>query len=266
MVGSRPLLWMLGILATCGVAHATESEKLSCIDQNLHAQRLERDGKLRAAHAELVACAEPSCPSAVRGDCATILARVDRSLPSIAVVARDARGQDLSSVRIAVDAEPAIDHVAGRSFAIDPGPHLLHGSVGDQHRDLSITVVTGQKDRPLAFDFSAATASASSRPFVPALAWIWGGVAVVSAGAFVGFGLSARSAKSDLDSRCAPTRTCEESDVSSMRRRFVVADVFAVLAGAALVGAVVTTIVWPRSEARVDVAFTGRGAVVEGRF
>lgn len=257
---------MLGILATSSVAHATESAKLSCIDQNLRAQRLEREGKLREALAELVACAEPACPSAVRGDCASMLTRVDRRLPTIAVVARDARGEDLSSVRIAIDDGPAVDQVSGRSFAIDPGPHVLHASAGEERRDLTITVVAGQKDRPLTFALSAESGRPGARPLFPVATWILGGVAVVSAGAFVGFGLSARSAKDDLDSTCAPTRTCAPSDVGSMRSRFVTADVFAGIAGAALVGAVVTALVWPRSKSRVDVAFTGRGAIVEGRF
>jgi hypothetical protein len=67
--------------------------------------------------------------------------------------------------------------------------------------------------------------------------WIAGGVAVAALAGGIGFGLAARSAEGDLEDRDCGSGTpqaCPDSDVDSLERKALLADVFY---GTALVAA-----------------------------
>jgi hypothetical protein len=99
--------------------------------------------------------------------------------------------------------------------------------------------------------------------------WIAGGVAVAALAGGVGFGLAAKGAESDLKEReCGTTNRCE-SDVDSLEKKMLFADVFYGLAAASAVAAVV--IQWRlgrTSEPAITAGPTGDGAAVllRGRF
>jgi len=84
--------------ATPAPPPARADEVAACVKSAENAQTERSAHRLRAARERLLACAQASCPSVVRNDCATWLSEVDQLLPSVVVQARDTRGLELFDV------------------------------------------------------------------------------------------------------------------------------------------------------------------------
>jgi hypothetical protein len=101
--------------------------------------------------------------------------------------------------------------------------------------------------------------------------WIAGGVALGALAGGVAFGLSARSAKNDLEEEgCGDTRRCADSRVDSLEKKMLWADVFYATAAISAGAAVFIQLKWGRrAEAPVSVAPTAEGGaavLVHGAF
>jgi hypothetical protein len=239
--------------------------KEQCFDAYEQAQRLRKDYKLRAAHAQLLTCAADSCPAFVRQDCSKWLAEVETSTPTVVVLAKHADGSAIDGAKATLDGAPLGDSLDGRAVPVDPGPHDLrceaNGTVVQKH----IVVAEGQKNQPFYVMMdpapaaapapaptAAATPAAAPAPAptpaaapaeqpapssgstwhgLPTATWILGGVAAVGVVSFAVFGIMGRNVQS-----CAPN--CTQSQVDDLRRDYLIADVSwitgLVAAGAAL--------------------------------
>ena len=72
---------------------AADDARDACFTAYEQGQRLQKDGKLRAAHEEFVACSDAACPGFVRKDCSGWLDEVESSMPAVVLtLPRDAKG------------------------------------------------------------------------------------------------------------------------------------------------------------------------------
>ncbi|MEJ7729211.1 MAG: hypothetical protein WKG00_08345 [Polyangiaceae bacterium] len=82
-----------------GSRAAAQDATNACVDAHVAAQRLRRDGKLRAAREQLVSCARTSCPQVLVRECAAWLSEVEATIPSVLFEATDEAGRDWRRAR-----------------------------------------------------------------------------------------------------------------------------------------------------------------------
>jgi hypothetical protein len=185
------------------------------------------------------------------------LAEFEQSQPSFVFDVRDERGADVSSVAVLMDGEPLVQKLDGRAVGVDLGEHVLSFLAGPPYKDQRVTVLarTGERNRVIVVRLqpdtppqppsNAHTAKnespspqTSQRQPLPIAPIALAGLGVVALGAFAYLGLSAKSDLRALEADpCATTKTCSDSDVSSVRTRYLIADASLVVGAAAFVAA-----------------------------
>ncbi len=221
-------------------ALARADEKAVCFSSYVDAQRDRKDGHLRKAASELTRCGSSLCPGAVRDDCVRWYTEVQAATPSLVVSFTDREGHDRSDVTLGVDGERRATSLDGRALAVDPGAHrLIITTPRGEAYSTRVLVREGEHDRRVMVQAPAAYVSVagSVRP-VPPLAWALGGVGLAGLATWGGFGLAALYAHPGLESTlsaCKPS--CSSSDVSTVRTRFIVADIAGGLGLVSLAGA-----------------------------
>ena len=137
----------LTLFAAPALAEPTARE---CIDVN------ERSIQLRDAHAlhdalgKLLVCANPSCPTEIRGECERRLAVVTNEIPSVVFAAKDAAGHDLVAVRVLVDGATVTEKLDGTPLVLDPGTHHFRFEAsGEGPIETSALIREGEKNRPI---------------------------------------------------------------------------------------------------------------------
>jgi hypothetical protein len=128
-----------------------KDDKMACIDAASRGQALRDQHKLVEAREALRVCARRQCPGAVWHDCATWLADVETSLPTVVITAKDDAGGDLFDVTVTLDGSPFAKKLDGSSVPIDPGPHTFHFQAGDSPGvDRQVMIKQGGKDQSVA--------------------------------------------------------------------------------------------------------------------
>jgi hypothetical protein len=214
-------------LAIAPSARAAES-KDTCFDSYEQAQRLRKSGDLRGARDKLAVCKADACPDFVRKDCKQWAGEVDAALPTIVVRAKDASGKPIDDARVYVDGEKVADRVDGKPIAVNPGEHTVRVEAGDRKSEQKITAKEKDRDVPVDVAIEAEKKRDDTPPpppppapeshGLPVATYVLGGVAIAGVGAFVAFGLSGKS-----DESCKPT--CTRSQVDTLRRAYLLADV-----------------------------------------
>jgi hypothetical protein len=191
----------------------------SCFDQHELGQEFRQAGQLLSSRQAFLQCQASSCPAAVRQDCSSWAADVDKQLPRVAFhVTLD--GESRADAQISIDGQ--LQSEAGRSaIQLDPGAHryrVLLGDASAAEGDLQLAL-----DEPVhRLDVPFHTAPAAGHP-IPTLSWVLGGVGVAGAAGFVGLGLSSRALEHDLERSCSPF--CSASQVESVQQRALLANV-----------------------------------------
>jgi hypothetical protein len=258
------------LFASAAVVTGSESradEKQACIISYEQAQHFRKDGKLRAAREQLLACNREVCPGVLRSDCAQWLTENDRNTPSVIIEARGPDDRELVDVRVTVDRELVALSLNGKAMAIDPGSHKIRF----EYRKLrpveqQVVVREGEKDHRILVRFeepsSAPTAtepspapSADVQPPAapppaksesndiapsfwarePPQAYALAGAGVVATALYAYFGLSGLSARASLDA-CKPY--CDRDQASAAKSKLLAADI-SLLAGLAAFGGAV---------------------------
>lgn len=208
---------------------ASPQEKKACVVASEKAQALRSEGKMISARELLLVCARDVCPTVVRKDCSRWVAEVDEALPSIVVAAKDESGHDVTDAKVYVDDQLFSETLDGKSQPIDPGAHVVRLERQGKQITEKVLIREGEKNRivlihlgPQPNEGGGPPPPPPSKP-IPSETWILGGVGVVGLVGFIGFGLSARSQASDLRSSCAPA--CAQSDVDSVKKKALFADV-----------------------------------------
>lgn len=122
--------------------------KEQCIDANLKAQDLRREGRFSAARDDLQACSVRACPAVLRDNCVQRLAELDRAQPTIVFDAKDGDGHDLVDVHVTMDGLPFADKLDGKALPVDPGAHTFQFTVaGNPVVMENLVIKEGEKDR-----------------------------------------------------------------------------------------------------------------------
>jgi hypothetical protein len=245
---------------------ARADEKDACVAAHSSGQVSRNEGKLRAARAKFLTCANERCPPLVRRDCSQWHQEITEAEPTVVFEVHDAHDVEVTDVKIRVDGEPLVDRITGVAHEIDPGEHALRfelatGEVieekivaraGEKNRHVVVrapgpaapAVVTGPPTASGRAADSSQPEHSSQRSRgrgLPTLAYVFGGVTVVGLGVFTGFSLVGLSKESDLRSSCAPF--CAQSEIDAARRDYLVGDIglgVAIVAAAATVYVLLT--------------------------
>jgi hypothetical protein len=270
----RSAAFLAVLTATLGTAEgAFADDKLTCVAAADAAQQQRTEGKLREARTSLHVCAREVCPPIVRNDCTQWLAEVEATVPTIVLRAQNARGQDLTDVRIRIDNEAVAEKLDGLPIEIDPGQHVVTGErAGSKPLRQEIVINTGERNRTVSVVLEDAESaggggvvgalppSSAPRRLTPAVG-ILGGVAVAALGSFTYFGLrgSAEVAAMRAPGGCAPS--CTTDDVNPARNKLIVADISL---GVGLISAGVATYLFlssPKQAAATSVGRRGIGVI-----
>jgi hypothetical protein len=120
----------------------------ACIASFSDAQIQQKRGHLVDAAKVYSECAAVTCPTQIREDCARKRDEVERALPTVVFVVRDANGKDLEA-QVTVD-NALFDSSSGRARPIDPGPHVIaYGPPGVARREEKVTIAEGEKSRTI---------------------------------------------------------------------------------------------------------------------
>jgi hypothetical protein len=245
-------------------AHADNE---ACLSAHEKAQIERMHGRYVEAHAQLLACAQASCPGGVRNDCKGWLGEVEASLPTLVFAVSDASGRDLVDVRISADGRLLDERADGRSLTLNPGLYTLRFEAkGYVTQEQQLLVREAEKQRivrvtlqPLGAGLTPPPTAAP--PSVPAAespaaerkrrllltTYVMGGAALATLGTGIGFGVSGEKKKDELEAeKCEPD--CPPGEVESGKRRFIIADVAFAAGGAFAVTAVVTLVLGLRGD------------------
>ncbi|MRG98451.1 hypothetical protein [Polyangium spumosum] len=226
-------------------APATATTKQECAASYEQTQSLRKEGKLAAAQEAALVCSRKDCPRVVRGDCAEWLAEIEKSLPTVVLVARDEKGEETADVRVFEGDALVRERLDGKAMPMDPGEHTLRFErEGAAPVTRKVIVHEGDKLVRIEASFVKETKAADETPGekrgrVPVLPLVIGGIGVVGLGVAGTIGLLGLSQKSDLEDSCAPR--CAPGAVDPVRTKLLVADI---TAGASLALLGTAAVLW----------------------
>ena len=234
------------MLAVARPAWAAPQAK-RCIEAAETGQQLRGSGRLVAARKSFAVCTSPSCPSAVRRDCARWIEEVDTALPTVAVRLEDENGKEVPDGNVVLDDGASIEPSAGRAVTIDPGAHRFTWLRADGKIEQEVVIREGERNRAIVLRVSPSTtpivgpdrppppppSSSHSSP-LPLIVGTLGVAAIAAGGAFWFVGLRERS---NLEQTCKDAHTCAQGDIDASRTKLIVGDVLAGLGVVALAGA-----------------------------
>lgn len=233
-------VFLLDVLFATPRARADGGENLrTCTDAAENGQQSRDEGKFRAAYQAFTACGQQECPGIIKADCVRWLSELEKMLPTVVVIARDAVGRDMDG-RILMDGALLAERLDGNPIIVDGGSHVFRFEAKDgAAAEERVIIHAAEKNRILdirlgttaqkpSTDSSKADSDNASgdRARVSPLAWILGGVGILGMGGFAYFGLSANAQLSDLRAQpCAASATCAEADLDQVKTKHIVADI-----------------------------------------
>ena len=254
----------------------------ACLSAHEKAQIERMQGRYVEAHAQLLACAQASCPGGVRNDCKGWLGEVEASLPTLVFAVSEASGRDLVDVRISADGKLLDERADGRSLTLNPGLYTLRFEAeGYVTQEQQVLVREAEKQRIIRVTLQPVGPSVSPASNQPAAhtdasspdarqrrllltSYVLGGAAVASLAVGIGFGVSGKKKYDELKAEgCEPD--CPPGEVESGKRRYVIADVAFAAAGAFAITSVITLVLGlrrgrPDRPPPAQVAITPRAA------
>lgn len=245
-----------------------------CVSAFERGQQQRNNAHFVESRASLLQCARPECGDVLLRECTRMYSEVEAALPSVVFSARDeARGADRRDVSVSIDGKLVLDSLDGKAMPLDPGQYrLTFAAPGVEPITRDIVLRTGEKYRQISVVFPAPEVAVQPVPVappapvveksrgVPLMSYVLGGIGVVG---LAGFGTLRLMGSSDYDtlrkSGCAPT--CDESEVSSIRTKYVLSNIALGVGAAAVAGAVVVYAIQPEeSEAPNLAVMVGPGS------
>jgi hypothetical protein len=159
------LATVLGV--TLAPLRASATELQACLTASEKGQHARAAGKLREAREQLMICGGEGCPALVRRDCSQWQAEIAAITPTVVFGAKDKQGRDLFDVAVAMDGEPLVKKLDGKSVVVDPGPHTFTFEMRGHPAIIERALVKeGEKTRAIAVTFGAEAAAPT--PIAPA--------------------------------------------------------------------------------------------------
>jgi hypothetical protein len=249
------------------------SEKAVCSAKYQSAQRLRAAGKLALARADLLRCAEPSCPAFVSSDCTTWLAQLEADLPTLVFVVLDAQGHDVPGAVVRVDGNEVAHATDGLGHTVDPGERAVEVVAAGQRTTQRIVVRTGEKSRRVEVRLAPGSGGVAPEPApepekkrIPTAAIGLGVVGVIGIGVGSVLWITGSSAASSYNDACGTPAGCTDSQRSSARNQLIAGDVAWGVGLAAGVAAAVVYFSWRHDNAAPQVSIGAGGVTFAGRF
>lgn len=282
IVKSVGALVLTAAIATAGVAHAGPDDREQCASSAEQAQALRDEGKYRRAREQMLVCARDVCPGPIKSDCGKWLTEIDRDAPTVVFGARDARGADISDVKVTMDGALIQERLDGKPILVDSGEHTFRFEGKDGTvKEEKVLLRAAEKARPIIVTLGAPSSSpgpsgeagtsegtrhtSGEGSLVPTI--VVGGIGVAALASFASFGIGGKSAVDDLQ-KCKPY--CNEDDVDSARTKLILADISLGVGVVALGVAAYMFFTRPKADAKVQagaldkVRFDGRPTVGGG--
>ena len=248
-------------------ATAFADDKEACLRAAERTQELKDARRLLEARAAARACEADTCPAVARSDCAKWLEEIEAALPTIVVRAEDATGSDRVDVEVLVDGKSITKRLDGSAIPLDPGQHhVVYRAPGAGEVAQDLLLAQGEKNRRVLVRLEGradTTSNEGPRSGRGPWPWVLGGVAVVALGSFAFFGARALSKKDDIESSCASTHSCTQSQKDALFTSALVADVS--LGVAVVAGGLATWLFLRTPSGDVTVAPSTSGAVARWR-
>jgi hypothetical protein len=253
-------------------ANADVSEAVSqCVDAHASVQELRRKHLLLQAREALKTCLAAQCPALVRSDCYGWSDEIERETPSV-IFHVTSQAVPLVDVHVYVDGGAAEIPNDGTPLRLDPGRHTYRVEhAGHKPVSRDVVVFAGQRFLQINVDLepsadarvqAAPPVPESYRP-VPAATYVFLALGVAGAAGFAGFGLSGTTARHNLESSCSPR--CSDDQVSSVRWKFLAADVSLGIGAASLLASGLAYVLRPAKERPVTVSvIPARGGIMGG--
>ncbi len=241
---------------------AAAADKAACVAAAEAAQHLRKSGQLVASRDQLLVCANPECPAVVSQDCTRWLGEVQRSIASVVVKARDARGQPIDDVRLVVDGTVLTEQATSSPIEVSPGEHVFRCErTGFSPASQRAQLAEGERGREIPCDMvaiaavsetpppaeshpaEASTGSSSSWSAIPVASWVLGGVGLAGLGLGTYFGVSEINDQHALEQPGQCGATTHNCDVSGIQTKIDLAYVSFGVGIVALGAAVVLAIV-----------------------
>lgn len=259
VVGSRLSLGALLASWSCltGTARAEEAaataepptpSKAQCAASFEQSQRLRNSSSYVEASKEALICTNEACGGVLAAECGKLYEELQAATPSVVFGARDEQGNELTGVRVQIDAGETPLALDGKPVALDPGPHdFLFLADGSPPTHQTTVVRTGEqlrsvigvlkKQPPLAKDAPpAANGPATQSKTPPLSSYVAGGVALAGFAGFVAFRISGAHDYDALAKSCKPN--CTPDEVDGARRKYLFSNVGLAVGGAATIAAV----------------------------
>jgi hypothetical protein len=220
---------VLSMLCALGRPSGTQAQASQCLESHAQAQRMRFDGKLIAARAELLSCAQPECPELVASDCTLWLTEVEASLSSVVLAVEGTDGRDLVDVRVLANGQLLVDRTDGRAVPFDPGSYELRFEAqGYAPLTMAVSIRQSEKNRIVRAQLARVSTTIDSHApegghAVPMMTYVLGGVAVASLGAFAYFAVTGKAEHDRLRDTCGGS--CTQAQVEEGKRAYVVADI-----------------------------------------
>ena len=140
-------------------------DKEACVASFDRGQRAQSDRALRRALTDLIVCAQESCPTVLRADCAGVLAEVRSALPTVVFAADDGNGHELTDVKVFAGSELIASTLDGRAIPVDPGAVELRFEVpGRPPLATTRMIREGEKSRAIRVSLASAAGPAAAAP------------------------------------------------------------------------------------------------------
>ena len=222
----------------CWATVSRADTKAECAKAYEASQEQKSGGKLRDARQSLVTCSQSACPGFIKKDCAKWLSEVEGAIPSVVFSAK-AGSDDVIDVKVSLGDEVMAESLDGKAVQVDPGTHVfVFESPRFGKKDVKVVVKEGQKSQSVLAEFTPEKKDGGATPahdegstkITPekvkgnkTVAYVLAGVGVVGLGGFAYFGLSGKSDQNGL--KCADTKTCKDSDLDPIKKKYLYADI-----------------------------------------
>ena len=234
-----------------------------CIESAESGQQLRSSGKLMEARKSFALCTAPTCPNAVRRDCAKWIEEVDAALPTVAVRLEDDQGHEVPDGKVVLDDDTPIQPSAGRSVPVDPGAHRFTWQRADGKIEQEVVIREGEHNRAIVLRVAGGVTSPPVLPERPpppppprssALPLLLGGIGLASIGVGGAFWFAGLRERSNLEQTCKDAHTCAQGDIDASRAKLIVGDVLAGVGIVALAAAIYLVISQPGEPPRAAAA------------
>ncbi len=256
-------------------AAAAPPSRAECVHAHQRAQELKRNEQFMEAQEQLGICSSVSCPGAIISDCGQWISELEQRTPSM-VFDVQLDGKQAPSAKLFVDGQAVTEW--SKAYKVNPGKHRVRAELAtfEPHEE-TVVLPEGQRMRLVAISFespkplSAPEQSVAPPPPAvekrrptPVMVYPLLAVGVAGAASFTVFSLLGRSEQKALERDCAPA--CTDSDLSAMKRNYMIGDISAGVGAAALIGAAITYFTRPTESAPATALSWSLGPAAGGGF